>query len=478
MIRNDNILPLTLGHTDRLPLNEGFSRIMQSPIGAVLARPWFDWVTLWFLRRSYFPLSRLWAAAHLAKGDPVRFAAEVPFDDRGFDRARVARWLARFEAYRRKSAAADAAWERAFFGPEECDAAGCLAAEQERLKRRHSFMLSRRLFLMARFRSPRVKWDIVSPASLDAEIEPYLGRPEAFYALPDTSPVVARSRVVAGPLGPEYWVRFVSPVAGDVVHARVFEPEGADATTPTLILGHGIGVEFDHWKRGADEAFAWLRRGVRVIRPEAPGHGRRTRPGQYGGECMLGRAPLSGFELFRAQVIEGGALTGWIRTLGTAAVGVGGYSLSALAAQLIASAARNWPAANRPDALFVVSHSDDLTEITFDGSLSSAFGVTDRLIEAGWTRARLAKYAELAKPGDTLAVPPARIVSVLARHDTVTPFVSGRALVARWGVPAENLFIWPRGHFSAALGLMYDHTPIDRFCEVLDAASPASAGGE
>ena len=51
---------------------------------------------------------------------------------------------------------------------------------------------------------------------------------------------------------------------------------------------------------------------------------------------------------------------------------------------------------------------------------------------------------------------------LLGRTDDVTPFADGRALAARWRVPAENLFLPRRGHFSAAVGLLHDPAPLRR----------------
>ena len=47
------------------------------------------------------------------------------------------------------------------------------------------------------------------------------------------------------------------------------------ADPPTIIFGHGICVEFDHWHGLIDECHALVQMGFRVIRPEAPWHGRR-----------------------------------------------------------------------------------------------------------------------------------------------------------------------------------------------------------
>jgi hypothetical protein len=38
-------------------------RVLQSGLGDLVLRPWFDWVALNSVARGYFPLSRAWAAA-------------------------------------------------------------------------------------------------------------------------------------------------------------------------------------------------------------------------------------------------------------------------------------------------------------------------------------------------------------------------------------------------------------------------------
>ena len=50
--------------------------LFESPLGALLARPWLDAAGLFGLRR-YMPLSRLWAAANAAGEDVARFRDEM-----------------------------------------------------------------------------------------------------------------------------------------------------------------------------------------------------------------------------------------------------------------------------------------------------------------------------------------------------------------------------------------------------------------
>src|SRR5512139_4231770 len=91
--------------------------LFRSPLGALLAKPWVDQAGLFALRRWYFPLSRLWAAANAASADIERFRDEVGAPLAGvwpdsFVRAALARNAVR-------KAAADVArsdWETALFG--------------------------------------------------------------------------------------------------------------------------------------------------------------------------------------------------------------------------------------------------------------------------------------------------------------------------------------------------------------------------
>ena len=69
----------------RLPRGQAKSRaegrplevLFRSPLGALLAKPWVDQAGLFGLKRWYFPLSRLWAAANAAGDDPARFRDEI-----------------------------------------------------------------------------------------------------------------------------------------------------------------------------------------------------------------------------------------------------------------------------------------------------------------------------------------------------------------------------------------------------------------
>ena len=91
-------------------------RLICSPLGAVIARPWFDRFALGFFDHWFFPLSRLWAAARAAHGSPERFFSEVPMAGRPRYESRLMSVLAEFEQRRAAAAAAEREWESSFFG--------------------------------------------------------------------------------------------------------------------------------------------------------------------------------------------------------------------------------------------------------------------------------------------------------------------------------------------------------------------------
>jgi hypothetical protein len=60
---------MTADRPERLPPTAGAAlRLLASPLGALVARPWFDRAALWGLARWYFPLSHALAAATAADG--------------------------------------------------------------------------------------------------------------------------------------------------------------------------------------------------------------------------------------------------------------------------------------------------------------------------------------------------------------------------------------------------------------------------
>jgi hypothetical protein len=160
------------------------------------------------------------------------------------------------------------------------------------------------------------------------------------------------------------WLRFRSPYdrVDDVVTARVHEPNGT-VNPPTIIFGHGVCVDFDHWLGLIDESIRLVSLGFRVIRPEAPWHGRRSPRGFFAGERTISAFPMGIIDSMMAAVTEWSVLAHWARTRSNGPLAFGGSSLGAMTAQLVAGRAATGPRALKPDALFLVTHTADMTAV-------------------------------------------------------------------------------------------------------------------
>jgi hypothetical protein len=438
------------------------------PLSGLVMRPWFDRLSLKAIEHWIFPLSRGMAAALAAGGSPEAFAAASGLE--GLPRRRLRRFLAAREDIRRDYEVRHGAWEAAFFGAGDADPAGLVAAETGRRRAAQGLLTGGWALLPLRRRLASVRWDLTDPEGLAADPPAWLEDPASAYRAPDP-PAVEVSRPVPGALGSERWLRFASPVMGDTAWARVYEPEGGEARA-TFVFLHGIAMETEFWPDMADPVNELTRRGIRVIRPEAPWHGRRRLHGWYGGEPALARGPLGFVELFRTWAAEVAVLIQWARSEGTTSagggpVGLGGVSLGALTSQRVAVAARDWPAAMRPDALMLVATSGRMLDISFRGSLAHAVGMPERLRTLGWSEAALAPLLPLLEPRGDSAVPPEATVMLLGRTDDVTPFAGGLELARRWRLPEENLIIRHQGHFTVWLGMGRKPQPLSRFADLL-----------
>lgn len=446
--------------------------LLATPIGGLVARPWFDRAALWGLSRWAFPLSRAWAAGTVAEGSIERFLKAVPLHrlPNGTETT-IQNALARTAKLRRRFDAASQAWEAAFFGNNPVAPAALAAIHRERQRASHTYMMARWNYLPLRIRTelPAVRFAIPDPDAVERRYGPLLAAPEAACALPDRLPRVEESRRVAGPFGTEYWLRFPSPCTeiGDTAWAHVFEPAGAPDPA-TLVYIHGLGVELESLDGIDDQIVAALaERGVRVVRLDAPWHGRRRIPGFYGGEPFLAGLPASAIAFLSAVVPEVATLVAWCRSNSVGRVAIGGVSLGALSAQLAACRARQWAPALRPDALYLTTTSDDVGSLAFGSSLARALGLDRALRRAGWTAPCFARWDALWEPSGVPASPPADIVMVLGCRDDVTPFRRGMALARRWHLPHANVFLRDQGHFSVPLGLARDPAPLNRLADRL-----------
>jgi len=252
----------------------------------------------------------------------------------------------------------------------------------------------------------------------------------------------------------------------DLVYARVHEPEDID-NPPSLIFGHGMSVEFDHYHQLLDEVTQLTRLGVRVIRPEAPWHGRRVLPGHYGGEQFLSRLPISIFDFVAAQHKEWATIINWCRNNSGGPVAIGGSSLGAQSAKAIAMSATNWPEHLQPDALLAITHSQHMYEAALDGVLSDIWNLGDAMRTAGWHVETEKSWLQRIDPQRPVCIRGENIVTVYGTEDTVTPITTALSQMDDWNVPQGNRFCYKRGHFSIPLGMINDDTPLLRFATVI-----------
>lgn len=246
-----------------------------------------------------------------------------------------------------------------FFGPDPRTDQELVSIETARLNQRHKLNSLRKAFRFLRHHPIAVQRATPSrKEEIAAAYGHYLTDRMPLFSAPDPMPKIEVSRRVTGNVGTDYWLRFRSPHPrlNDMVYARVHEPEGI-ANPPTLVFGHGICVDFDHWRGLIDEVDTLCRMGVRVVRYEAPFHGRRCPQGRYPGETIVATTPLGPLDSFSGSIREWSVLLDWARRTSNGPLAVGGSSLGALTSLLCADVARAWPERIRPQALLLVTHS-------------------------------------------------------------------------------------------------------------------------
>ena len=446
---------------------------MHSYAGSLIARPWLDRSIAYLLENWFFPLSRLWAAARAADGDVDAFIRHVPLSEPSpSQRRKITRALTQFERCRLKAYSTEHLWNDYFFGDEPVEDIRLPIVEEMRLDFRTAYNLTRRAFrplrklvLTSVYMDPPTPDDVVARFGENGE------KVEALFALPPSLPDVEVSRPLPTGTGVDRWIRFPSPSAslGDVAYARVHEPAGVE-NPPTLIFGHGICVEFDHYHQLLDEVSELTRNGIRVIRPEAPWHGRRVLPGHFGGEQLLSRLPNSMFDFVAAQHQEWATIINWARETSDGPVAIGGSSLGAQSAKAIAVRACGWPEHLRPDALLAITHSQHMYEAAMHGSLSDIWNLGASLRGRGWHRDSERFWLEKLDPLGKPCMAGERIVSVIGDRDTVTPTTLVNDQLDLWNVPTANRFHVERGHFTVPLGLIHDNTPLMAFIDILKRA--------
>ena len=440
--------------------------LLTPPLGALLARPWVDRFGLFCLRRWYFPLSRLWAAANAAGDDVAHFRAGIGAPLPAFWPAWYLRLLLRLNRRARAlSQTARQRWEAAIFAGD--------AEDPARLDRRRRWtatlhLSTRALFypLLFGFRPPVARWTIPAPAAVEVDLAD-LG------ATPLDTATVEMSKPSERAGLRHYWLRTPTPAArlrkwpgSETLYARVVEPADAPATA-TLILGSGLCLETDLqvFARDAGRRLAPL--GWRLVEPVSPFHGLRSALDLYGGEAFFAFAPAATVDLIVGQTIESALLIAWCRERFGGPVALGGISMTSFVAQLAASHCHLWPAPARPDGVLLISHSGRIEDVTFGGELTVALGLEEPLNKAGWSRADLSRLSAHLDPSETPALPAERIVSVLGETDGWLPYKDGLEVVRRWKLPAANAFAYPLGHLGMPVQLARDLAPYERLRQVL-----------
>ncbi|MBK1668494.1 hypothetical protein CKO28_10655 [Rhodovibrio sodomensis] len=440
-------------------------------------RPWFDRFLLKWVTKTYFPLSRGWAAARWADGDVDALRAELGrCGVRAPKEALLTKLAAALPPAERAYRDAVADWEAAFHAARPPADAQLVAGERRRERAAQRLMAQRAWVvpIHRRGRLPAVAFDIRDARAVVAAHGARADGDVGAFPAPET-PIVRHSHRVPGPDGPVSWIDWPAPMAGvrdfpagDRVRARVVEPMDRP-DPPTFIHLHGIGMEPEMLVAQRDTVLEMARRhAVRVVRPEGPWHGSRMAAGFWGGEPALAHAPLGWLDLVQAWVAEVAQLVAWARATSAGPVAIGGLSLGALNSQVAAAAARDWPSAMRPDALFLCMTSGDMLQVGFEGAMAKGLGALQAVRAAGWDHDALTRFRPLLEPHGAPVMPADRIVMHLGRMDAVMPFDGARALATRWGVPQHNLFTPRRGHFTAPMALHIDPAPLDRLAAVLN----------
>lgn len=441
--------------------------LFQSPLGALLAKPWVDQAGLLGLRRWYMPLSRLWAAANQAGPDAASFREQVgtlPAFWSGFPLRRL---LGHHDRLRQTGEAARARWEDAIFDP--CGEADPGALDRRRRVAATRHLMTRGSFYPLLFPRPPVatRWRIDPPDSVP------MPDVAALYGVSLDAGSIEVSRPFVRDGLREYWLRAPTPSpllrvrpGSETMYARVVEPV-EPAAGETLILGSGLCLEFELLAVARDSGRRLAAMGWRVIEPISPYHGLRAMPGFYGGEPFFALAPTGSLDLIAGQTLETALLTAWARSRFAGRIAVGGISMSSFVAQQVASHCSLWPLEAQPDAVLLISHSGRIEDVTFGGELAASLGIDRAMRAAGWSREALARLSTTIDPAATPALAPSRIVSVLGETDRWVPYGDGLAVARRWTLPESNIFRYPLGHLGMPVQLTRDPAPFERLRQVL-----------
>ncbi len=451
-------------------------KVITSPIGALMQNKLYERIKTNAVPNE-FRLSRAAAAARVTVGgtvDDFLRALGGPMDVSGEMRDKIATGLTAFAEDWRAREDAIQRWQDAFWGATKRPNDELVELENERRAKSELCMMPSETlgFLFNEEWVPSVKFDVPAPDEALDEWAVEIADPTLIYGPPGACPPVEESRRVLGPTGIEYVVRFPSPSAlmADTAYARVFEPEQTSEALPTLIYGGGLALAYDqikYWPAEDYIARPLAAEGCRVILIESPWHGRRMVPGYFSGEPYMARAPVGLFQLYAAQAQETAVLVDWARKQGAPAVGVGGISLGAIAAQQVAGHCGTWPERLRPDVAFLIATAKHIDRIVLKGKMSEMTGLNHAVLGTGWTDEALEGLSDLLNPPATPGIPAERIVAILGTQDAYMPYDWGQELLRAWNVPQENITSWDVGHFGVLLGMFRQSSGRERIIQHL-----------
>ena len=446
----------------RLPPSPNYKNL-EGLKGKLLMAPWFDVIALNIVARWYCPLSRAWAAATISGGSPEFFGNEIAAS--GLNSGQYLRVLNKVSKSNQEFSEICNTWETYFFDRENPNPNDLIESQISVVAGEHRQLSMRRYFFSLRSHIQPLKLSVATPHDVESI---HLNRlKENPFPSPPTAKI-ERSASVYGEWGEEFHLKMPAPCCtkNDIVRAQVFMPQDGNIKG-TFICLHGILIEPALWNKLAYPVKALTREGIRVMLPTGPWHGRRTPKGQFGGENILRCGPLGFIEALRKWVPEVALWTRWARSTSLSPVGLGGVSLGGLCAQLASTAAHDWPNSDRHDALLLITTSGDMNDVAFNNNIGEKLNLTKEIKRKGWTRQTLKRWLPLLQPTMRPPLMGKKIAMLLGSADRLTPFDGGLLLSKKWEVPEENLFIRRQGHFTGALGLSHDSTPLKRFVEIL-----------
>jgi len=286
--------------------------------------------------------------------------------------------------------------------------------------------------------------------------------PSPFFPAPDPADVTLRPHG-DGPLGtqivdltyPSTYLAF-HPTARDLLgsvsenataHVRWWT---SGRSRPTIVLLHGWGGGNQWVTARTFQVPYWLRHGFDVASFVLPFHGARapetSRSSIKSGALLPSPNPLRTNEGFGQAIHDLRALSSWLRSRGSSAVGVMGMSLGGYTTALWAS----------------VAGADDPGGIDFAVAMIPAVSMSRLMWRHGETNPTRRKAAAAGITEDLLAdafevhaplsrpvrLPKQRLAVIAGRGDRITPPDQAEALAAHWDVPVS----WFEGGHLAQVG--------------------------